>query len=204
MLNKLINTTIVSFIFCFYANPVIASTTTILNGLANVQVSGAVKKPGIYKIPTGTRLVDVIYKAGGLRKDAILSDVNMTTPVTDGTSIYISSKTDTEEIKKTEIKKDETKSLEKNIKSESVSSKKRQSKEYKKLSSNQVKNDGLLNLNSATEEDLNNLPGIGETLAKNIISYRNKNGRFRTLSDLDKVEGIGKKKFKKLKNKVTI
>lgn len=215
MLNKIINSIIITFVICFNANPVIASNN-VVNALIPIQVRGAVNKPGIYKIPSGSRLIDVIYKAGGLRKDAVLNNINMTTPVTDGTSVYIASKAD--EVKKIEEKKDnniktekvidtskntkpvvEKKVIQKPKKSKEITSYKKENNVSKKHNPKEV-----INLNLATEEELNELPGIGDTLARNIVSYRVKNGKFKSLDELNNVDGIGKKKLKKLKNKLTI
>lgn len=66
------------------------------------------------------------------------------------------------------------------------------------------RNDKLLNLNTATLEELESLPGIGETLAKRIIEYREKNGGFQEVEELRNIEGIGKKKFSKIKDLVTV
>ncbi|MFN8577633.1 MAG: helix-hairpin-helix domain-containing protein [Candidatus Sericytochromatia bacterium] len=208
MIKKIINTIIISSIFCLYSSPVIAASNTFISTMITVQVAGGgVIKPGIYKLPSGSRLVDVISKAGGLKKDAFLQDINMTVPIKDGSSIYIASKSEVIETK--EEKKEDIKKEEKEIKpvskiDNSKNYKHKDSKVHKKSITKKTKHDGLVNLNIATEEELNNLPGIGDTLAKNIISYRTKNGKFKSIEDLNKVEGIGDKKFKKLKNKVTI
>lgn len=201
MLNKIINSIIISFVICFNVTPTLASTNVVY-ALINVDVKGAIKKPGIYRIPSGSRLIDVIYKAGGLRKDAVLNNVNMTTPVSDGTSVYIASKAD--EIKKVEEKKEEPKKLEKDtvrkpFKNNEITTLKKEKVSVKRNNTKEV-----INLNTATEEQLNELPGIGDTLAKNIISYRSKIGKFKNLDDLNNVDGIGKKKLKKLKNRLTI
>lgn len=63
---------------------------------------------------------------------------------------------------------------------------------------------GIVNLNTAEESELVELPGIGEATAENIISYRIKNNGFRKAEDLMKVKGIGKKKFEKLKNHIKV
>lgn len=62
----------------------------------------------------------------------------------------------------------------------------------------------LVNINTATAEELQNLPGIGETRAQSIIEYRETNGAFQKVEDLKNISGIGDKTFEKLKDKVTV
>ncbi|MBC7473983.1 MAG: SLBB domain-containing protein, partial [Candidatus Sericytochromatia bacterium] len=125
-----------------------AYDSNIITVMAKVQVSGAVKKPGIYTVPQGTRLVDLLSKAGGLRKDAVLTDVNMTTPVTDGSNIFIASKNDKiNPITKIDIPKDP------NLNSKKIS--KKSSKKSKSKKKDLIKSNQLISLNKATEEELN-------------------------------------------------
>ena len=74
------------------------------------------------------------------------------------------------------------------------------------LPGTEIKSNSLqkVNLNDATKEDLIRLPGIGEKIAERIISYRIKNGKFKTLSDLNKIPGIGKNKLSKIEPLITI
>ena len=64
--------------------------------------------------------------------------------------------------------------------------------------------DGKININQATEEDLILLPGIGETLAKRIVEYRDQNGPFTLLEDLQKVSGIGQVRFDRILDYITL
>ncbi len=59
---------------------------------------------------------------------------------------------------------------------------------------------GLININTSTVDELNRLPGIGPALAKQIVAYREANGRFSTVADIQRVKGIGKKKYENIKN----
>jgi comEA protein len=61
-----------------------------------------------------------------------------------------------------------------------------------------------ININTATVEELATLPGIGDSMAKNIVEYRNNNGNFQTVEDLMNVKGIGEKKFEKIKDMITV
>ena len=61
-----------------------------------------------------------------------------------------------------------------------------------------------INLNTATEEQLQSLPGIGPSSAKNILEYRNKAGKFNRIEEIINVKGIGEKKFQKIKDRLTV
>ena len=63
--------------------------------------------------------------------------------------------------------------------------------------------DKKININTATKEELMNLPGIGESKANNIIEYRNKNGNYNSIEDLLKVSGIGENLFAEIKENIT-
>ena len=67
-----------------------------------------------------------------------------------------------------------------------------------------TENDGKVNLNTASEEELQTLSGIGETRAKSIIEYRENNGGFQSIEDLMKVEGIKEGVFEKIKDRITV
>ena len=70
-------------------------------------------------------------------------------------------------------------------------------------SSNSIKSDKI-NINTATAEELDKLPGVGPAKAEDIISYRESNGRFKTIEELKNVKGIGESSFEKIKEKITI
>jgi competence protein ComEA len=180
------------------ANPIPAQSNFI-SVIANVQLSGAVKKPGIYKVPSGTRLVDVLVKAGGLRKDAVTANLNLTSPVTDGNTFYITSITENK-IKAEVIKVENAAVSGQNL----VFNKKERKPSRKKKVKKQSVSLKLININTATQEELDLLPGIGKGLAEKIIKYRTKNGRFKDLSSFNNVPGIGDKKIEKLKKKIII
>lgn len=174
------------------------SQTNIISTMLKVQISGAVKKPGVYQVPDGSRVADVISKAGGLKKDAVVKDLNLTTTVTDATKIHITSKSELDTQKKEEAKNLNSKEIknEKNIVSYTynIKEKSKTSKSY----------NGIFNINTASEEDLDSLPGIGKKIAKSIIDYRTKNKGFKSLDELTNIDGIGEKKLKKLKARLKV
>lgn len=136
--------------------------------LVFVHVAGAVKKPGVYKLPSGSRVIKAIKLAGGFAKDADKDSLNLASKVTDAQKILVA---------------------------------------FKNGASNQpgaASADGMVNLNTATAEQLDELPGIGEVIAKRIIEFREEIGSFSSVNQLKDIEGIGEKKFAKLKEKVTL
>lgn len=141
-----------------------------------VHIAGEVKKPGVYKLEDGARVIDVLNLAGGPLSSADLDKVNLAEFLRDGAKIYIPPRIE------------ETFGvLQKNS-----------------ISNTRVsQNDTRVNINTATKEQLETLPGIGPTLAQRIIDYRSENGFFSSCEDLLKVKGIGEKKLEKIKDKIT-
>lgn len=120
-----------------------------------VHIAGEIKTPGIIKTIEGARIADIIEKAGGLKEEADLTDINLAYPVEDGQKIIIPKKGET---------KGEYITEESGIK-EDVTTK-----------TNQVRSQTqTINLNKATKEELQTLQGIGEATAEKIIQYREEN-----------------------------
>lgn len=136
-----------------------------------VHISGAVNKPGLIKLKNGDRLVDAISLAGGARDDADLDSCNLAKKLSDEDKIYI---------------KTFDESADNNFNADSSTD--------KAISSN-----NLINLNSASKDELMKIPGVGSKTADKIIDYREK-FQFKSVEDLKNVDGIGDKKFEKLKD----
>ncbi|KGA98466.1 competence protein ComE [Alkalihalobacillus alcalophilus ATCC 27647 = CGMCC 1.3604] len=134
-----------------------------------VDIKGAIKRPGIYVMEEGERIHDVINKAGGLIDEADDLQVNLASLVTDEMVIYIPSIHDEEAY---------SGPLQVSATSEA---------------------DGLINLNTATQAELEQLPGVGPSKAAQIIAYREEHGSFVDIEDLKKVSGFGEKSFEQLK-----
>ena len=148
-----------------------------------VHVSGCVNKEGIVELPINSRVIDAINYAGGVKENADLSDINLASILEDGIKIYIPSLQE-----KTENALNQNNEL--NISSkinENISSKSTQK----------------ININTATQEQLDTLPGIGQSTALKIIEYRKENGKFKKIEDIKQVKGIGEAKFNKLKDLIT-
>lgn len=177
------------------------NTTNMISTMLKVHVTGAVKKPGIYQLPVGSRVADAIAKAGGLRKDAVVTDLNLTSLLSDATKIAIVSKADIEAIKKDEQKLLEQRNQYNSSKKEKVVV---SYNKHQKVKSNSKSSNGIFNINTASEDDLDSLPGIGKKIAQSIIQYRNKNKGFKSLDELTNIDGIGEKKLKKLKARLKV
>ena len=139
-----------------------------------VDVKGEVDHPGVYQMTEGSRIIDVIEKAGGLLKDAETNAVNFAQIVTDQMIIYIPRQG--EEIP-------DVQSLPEDLKDPET-----------------VK----ININRADKDSLMTLNGIGSSKAENILTYREENGLFKTIEDLKNVSGIGEATFNQLKDSITI
>lgn len=149
-----------------------------------VDISGAVKQPGVYQLPEGSRLFDLLKQAGGLTEDAAIQTVNQAMIIQDQQKIII-------------LTQDQAQSLDtENINNNGHLEEKSDEKSSKEA--------GKININQADLTQLQQLSGIGEKKAQAIIDYRNENGSFKTIEDLAKVTGIGEKTVEKLRDSITI
>lgn len=151
-----------------------------------VHITGEVKKEGIIYLEKGSRVADAIKKAGGETKEADLSKINLAYILQDGEKIYVPNKND-------DITEYITKENGNNLITEGNNT------------SNNLKGENeKVNINTATLNELDSLPGIGPTTAQKIIDYREENGNFKTIEDLQNVKGIGDVKFKEIKDKIIV
>ena len=150
-----------------------------------VHITGEVKKEGIIYLNQGARIVDAIDAAGGETEEADLSQVNLAYELQDGQKIYIPNK-------KEKISQYITENSGTNVIIEDSNT------------STQKGGSGKVNINTANQSELDRLPGIGPSLAERIIEYREENGNFKNIEDLQNVKGIGDAKFADIKDKVTV
>lgn len=143
-----------------------------------VDVKGAVEKPGLYTLDAGARVNDAVETAGGLTSQADPKSVNLAQKLSDEAVVYVASK-------------DENISV---VTSTTASS----------AMSQDEKNTTLVNLNTATEADLQTISGIGAKRATDIIAYREANGGFQSVDDLNNVSGIGDKTMESIRPYVTV
>lgn len=153
-----------------------------------VYIAGAIKNEGVYELEENSRITDIIEKAGGLTDDANINNINLAYILQDGVKVYIPKDNDKNEIK------DET-----NI----YVSKENGESNIDNGTSVEKKN-SKININTATQTELETLPGIGPSTATKIINYRKENGKFNSIEELKKVSGIGDSKYNKIKEMIRI
>ena len=151
-----------------------------------IHVTGEVKKEGLIYLPLGSRVADAIKAAGGETKEADLSKINLAYILQDGEKIYVPNENDN-------IAEYITKENGNNI-----------ILEENKTSNNIKGENDKVNINTATLNELDSLPGIGPSTAQKIIDYREKNGNFEKIEDLQNVKGIGNAKYEEIKNKIIV
>lgn len=134
-----------------------------------VDVKGAVRTPGVYTLPAGSRVIDAIREAGGNTEQADLQSLNLAQKLPDGGLVNVP------------------------VQGEPAGAAK-----------GFAPPDGKLNLNTATVEQLDALEGIGSTRAKAIVEYREKQGPFQSVDDLQKVKGFGPKLVETIRDKLAV
>ena len=161
----------------------------------SVRVEGAVRQPGSLVLVNGMRVIDAIDACGGILPDAKMDGVDVSAELTEGQVIHVASTRMSENLQESESMQSAEGSQEE--KSSSKPTKKKKKAEAKAEPANMTS--GSLNINTASARQLERLPGIGPALAGAIVEYRSVNGRFATIVDIQRVKGIGKKKYEKMK-----
>jgi competence protein ComEA len=160
------------------------SVTRVGSGPALVDVTGAVRRPGVVRLRVGARVQEAIRRAGGAGPDAELSAVNLAAKVADGVQIVVPHR------------------------SQAVAggggTAPAPTAGGGAATGVAGTPAGPVNLNTATAEQLDALDGVGPSTAKKIVEYRQQHGGFGSVSDLDRIPGIGPKKVAALRDKVTV
>lgn len=138
-----------------------------------VYVCGEVRKPGVYRLPAGSRIYEAIEMAGGMTEKADKTALNQAEKIKDEAQICVPEKASEE-------------------------------KSEENARESQTKDDGKINLNTATEEELMTLTGIGQSKAKSIIQYREEKGRFQSIEEIMEIEGIKSGVFNKIKEQIVV
>lgn len=160
-----------------------------VNNKIVIHITGAVKKEGIYELDENSRIADCIEKAGGLTEEAYIDEINLAYILQDGMKIYIP--------KKNENKNDINDNTNKYVSNESNIT------EMSK-NTNQTSKTSKVNINTATQSELQSLPGIGTSTALKIINYRKEKGKFKNIEEIKNVNGIGDSKYANIKNLIKV
>ena len=160
-----------------------------------VHVTGEVNRVGLIYLEKGARIADAISEAGGATEEASLEQVNLAYVLEDGQKIYIPNKKEKIEIGQYIILDSGN-----NVLQEEGSSQKRNN-----VIGNTAKGGNQkVNINSAGQNELETLTGIGSSLAKRIIEYRQANGNFKKIEDIQNIKGIGNSKYSRIKDSICI
>lgn len=151
-----------------------------------VHVAGAVKNSGVYRLPPNSRVDDAIRQAGGATANADLDALNLAELIADGQKIYVPRKGETPP--PTVVASTSTSSA-------STAPRGEKSAPVARFP---------IDLNTATAEQLEAIPGIGPVLAQRIVDYRRTNGRFNSIDELLEVSGIGQKRLENMRPYVTV
>lgn len=153
-----------------------------------VDIKGAIKVPQVVPVTPGMRVHDVVEMAGGVTGEADQSQVNLAQLVTDQMVIYVP-----------KVGEEVSPSTEALVADSQVTE-----SAVSEISGDATSGGDLVNINTADTTMLQTLSGIGEKRAADIINYRETNGLFETVDDLDQVSGIGEKTMEKLRPLITV
>jgi len=154
----------------------VSMSETEQKGRIYVYICGAVQNPGVIEVEAGARLFEALEKAGGLTAEASLSSINQAAVLNDGQQIIILTEEEAaQQTLNTTADGDGIQAQEK-----------------------------LININTATAEELMTLPGIGQAKAADIIRYRETAGSFQSIEDIMNVNGIKNAVFDKIKDKIVV
>jgi competence protein ComEA len=181
-----------------------------------VYVVGCVNKPGIVTIEKGQMIHDAIVLAGGLTEEADSGNINMVYKLNENVMLCIKSKREVEkEVKQGSDKEAKTE----NKRLEEAASGSNAVIVWKNGESAVIIGDGddnngtgteednktkLININTATADELDTLPGVGEATARDIIAFREKNGGFKKIEDIMRVPRIKQNRFDRIKDYITV
>lgn len=145
-----------------------------------VYVCGKVKKEGVVTLPAGSRIYQAIEMAGGMTDEAASSCLNLAEVLTDGAKVYVPGK---EEVEQGEFTTGNGGGMN---------------------TSPFENQEGKININRASKEELMTLSGIGEARAEAILQYRTEHGAFASIEDLKNISGIKDGIYEKIKDKITV
>ena len=185
--------------------------------MVNVDIKGAIKNPGVYEVEENSKIIDLVKLSGGLTDEADTTYINLAKKVRDEMVIIIYTRNQIKDAKQKEtlsttninnscicpkITNDACITKENTTISSETNKSKSETKTTTDTNTNESTN--IININTATKEELQTLKGIGEGKAEAIIKYREENGNFTKSEDIMNVNGIGESVYEKIKDNITI
>lgn len=167
------------------------TTEKVITNKIFVDIKGAVNKPGVYEFQYGDKVIDAIKKAEGLTKNAVTSNINLSKKLVNEMVIYVFNKKEITTMVTTNKIACNCETIEVN-----------NCIDKNNISDNNSNN--KININTATLDELLTLKGIGQSKAEAIIKYREENGNFNTIEDIQKVSGLGGTIYSKIKDYITV
>lgn len=150
-----------------------------------VYVNGSVVNPGLYELPPESRVEKAVMVAGGFTDDAFEEGINMAALLFDGAQVFVGNESDSQ-----------TTTQQNNLLSNTV--------QGNGVGGSGDSASGVININDATLEALDQLPGVGPSTAQKIVDYREDNGDFGQIEDIMNVSGIGEKTFEDMRDLITV
>lgn len=177
-----------------------------------VDIKGLVEIPGVYELDEGSRVIDAINRAGGLKENANTEYINLSKKLTDEMIIIIYSNDEVEKFKEVDKEIIYIKyecDCPDNINDACITNKDTVNTNGNKTDTVDIKDnvyntDKKISINTGTLEELQTLDGVGESKAKAIIEYREENGEFKSIEDIMNVSGIGEKAYTKIKDNIKL
>ena len=167
-----------------------------------VHVSGAVNKEGIVELEENSRISDAIDKAEGLKENADTKNINLAFKLEDGMKIYIPTIGESKEQNEQNGQSQNQTLMDETSKYVTSSSGVVQEEQTNEKS--EQKNNEKININTATQTQLETLPGIGPSTSLKIVNYREENGKFKNIEDIKEVSGIGDAKYENIKDLICV
>lgn len=154
-------------------------------GICYVYICGAVRVPGVYEVPQGSRIFEVVQMAGGLTEEASNSSVNQAEPVHDGQMVFLPTRQEAEA----------------GITPEALAY---ATGDAQALDEEERHTDSRVDINTATQSELMTLPGIGQTKAERILEYRATHGNFSSAEEIMNVDGIKEGLYNRIKDDIRV
>lgn len=164
-----------------------------------VHVCGAVKSPNVYELPSGSRVYEAVQAAGGFAEDADSNYVNQAQTLSDGMKLVIPTMEQTKAL----ISEGEGESLIGIVEEQGSANGSGITAAGMDTGQSDTA-DGKININTASEAELCNIPGIGATRAAAIVAYRQEKGGFSSIEDIMNVSGIKEGTYEKIKDNIKV